>query len=74
MSKTKETKPMSNPEADRRAEAYRKSLEKDQRIVSATDKAYQVFIEHGLDFEDVEYVMRRLVNRIDKAKLRSILS
>jgi len=72
MSKTTETKPVS--ETDKKVEEYRRNAEKNERIDSATNKAYQVFVEHGLDFEDVEYVMRRLVNRIDKAKKCSILS
>ena len=65
-------KPMSD--TDRKVESYRQEVSRIDRYTSAREKAYQVFVDHGLSFKDVKHVMIDLENMIERAQQSAIIA
>ena len=75
MSKKPETKPESKPVPSEPPEIARerKRLERKERVQSAIDKAYQVFVDHALNVDDAGFAISTLTRRVEAAKNSVIL-
>ena len=72
MSKTSERK--TTPDEHPIIARERQNLERETRIQLAADKAYRVFVDHGLNATEAGYVINRLQMNVENAKKNATLS